>query len=247
MKLKKKHFKRLQEIAKETNENRVFGMTGIRLNRLIADIELVQKPKEEFAFTDIDQLREEFGNIKTVQEKPLSATGFVGNVEFTGNIFNDSIKQEFAKSYMRQGKAMVAASTDDSTEFKGGLREAVEVTHDQKPLIVEIEKDQLVELYDFAFEQAKITGSIEQLHDIDRRFYPHAEPKPTPSDISDFLDEALVLSNTDPKIGDVGYFWSETSEGYIQYGVLKEILNDGYKSKLDLCYDYFSKTPPELK
>lgn len=34
---------------------------------------------------------------------------------------------------------------------------------------VEVYKDLLVELYDFAYEQAVKTGEVEKLHDIDRR------------------------------------------------------------------------------
>lgn len=153
MKLKKKHFKRLQEIAKETNENGIFGMTGIRLNTLITDIELVQKPK-------------------TVQEKPLSWSSFGDrHVESAGNIFDQ-------------------------------------------------QKD------------------------------------PYPSYISDFLDEALVLSNKEPKIGDVGFFWTTGSD--TRYGKIKEISSSEFKGETytvyridqsDGCefYVHFSKTPPELK
>lgn len=107
MKLKKKHFKRLQEIAEKLNHE--LNYSGMSLSDLITDIESVQKPKTE-----------------TVQESPLNTTGFIGNIEFSGNIFNDAIRAEFSKSYMRQGESMVASSTDQSTEFKGGLRDAVE-------------------------------------------------------------------------------------------------------------------------
>jgi hypothetical protein len=65
-------------------------------------------------------------------ESPISTAGFVGNIEFTGNIFNDSVRHEFAKNYIRQGESMVAASSDKSTGFKGGLRSAVEALDNPK-------------------------------------------------------------------------------------------------------------------
>jgi hypothetical protein len=65
-------------------------------------------------------------------ESPISTAGFVGNIEFTGNIFNDSVRHEFAKNYIRQGESMVAASSDKSTGFKGGLRSAVEALDSPK-------------------------------------------------------------------------------------------------------------------
>jgi len=44
-----------------------------------------------------------------------------------------------------------------------------ETTDVQERMVVEIYKDLLVELYDFAYEQAVKTGEVEKLHDIDRR------------------------------------------------------------------------------
>lgn len=37
-------------------------------------------------------------------------------------------------------------------------------------LIVEVEKDLLVELYNFAYKQAVTTNTVDELKDIDRRF-----------------------------------------------------------------------------
>lgn len=42
-------------------------------------------------------------------------------------------------------------------------------TNIQQRMKVEIYKDLLVELYDFAYEQAVKTNTVEKLHDIDRR------------------------------------------------------------------------------
>lgn len=134
MKLKKRQFARLKDISEEINTSGMFGLGGVKLDKLIADIESVQKVKEEFSLIDIDQLQKDLKKekVKTIKEKPLSTTGFVGNVEFSGNIFNDSIRQEFSKSYIRQGESMVAASTDETTIFKGGLRDAVEALAEPK-------------------------------------------------------------------------------------------------------------------
>jgi hypothetical protein len=44
-----------------------------------------------------------------------------------------------------------------------------ETTNIQERMKVEIYKDLLVELYDFAYEQAVKTNTVEKLHDIDRR------------------------------------------------------------------------------
>ncbi|MDY0389196.1 MAG: hypothetical protein RBT65_19170 [Methanolobus sp.] len=45
----------------------------------------------------------------------------------------------------------------------------LETTNEYERLKVEIYKDLLVELYDFAYQQAKKTDSVDELLDIDRR------------------------------------------------------------------------------
>jgi hypothetical protein len=52
------------------------------------------------------------------------------------------------------------------TDFSSRCLEATNV---QERMKVEIYKDLLVELYDFAYEQAVKTNTVEKLHDIDRR------------------------------------------------------------------------------
>lgn len=47
MKIKKRQFARLKDIAEEVNTCGVFGLTGLKLGKLIADIESVQKRKVE--------------------------------------------------------------------------------------------------------------------------------------------------------------------------------------------------------
>ena len=190
MKLKKRQFARLKDIAEAVNH--VLPGTGIQLDKLITDIESVQKTKEEFAFTDIDQLQKEFGNIKTVQEKPLSFDDFVKET-----IFDNHRKSVY--DYIRKQGKPTTIGIDGVAEFKGGLRDVVELG-------------------------------------------------PTPKEISDFLDEALVLSNKEPKIGDVGFFWYDASD-FVFYGILSDIKEDKeikYMSNAG-TYMYFSKTPPELK
>jgi hypothetical protein len=102
MKIKKKHFKRLQEIAEKLNHE--LNYSGMSLSDLITDIESVQKQK-------------------TVQKIPSSSNFIYATV--AGNIF-DEHRKSVEDCIRKEGEAMVAASTDESTTFKGGLREAVE-------------------------------------------------------------------------------------------------------------------------
>lgn len=106
MKLKKRQFARLKDIAEAVNTNGVFGLTGIKLDKLIADIESVQK-------------------VKMVQEVPLNKTAAFLEV-------CAKYQEEFYANHLKQGEAMVAASTDETTTFKGGLRDAVEALSEPK-------------------------------------------------------------------------------------------------------------------
>jgi len=154
MKLKKKHFARLKEIA--------LGMGGPwrpDLDALITDIESVQKPK-------------------TVQEKPLNLSDFfkrMAHYDHRKSVFNNITKE---------GESMVAASTDDSTEFKGGLRDMLESLREA---------------------QDRHEKEIDAIHRE--------------------ADEAILsikkdAYNTEPKIGDVGYFWDRIGHG-VYYGILE--------------------------
>lgn len=44
-----------------------------------------------------------------------------------------------------------------------------ETTDKHEPIIIEMYKEHLVELYDFAYEQALKTGKIDELKEIDRK------------------------------------------------------------------------------
>lgn len=99
MKLKKKYFKRLKDIAVAVNQ--IVPGTGVRLDKLIAEIESVQK-------------------VKTIQERPLNKTA----------AFLEAChrhQQEYYANALKEGESMVASSTDEGTEFKGGLRDLVGV------------------------------------------------------------------------------------------------------------------------
>lgn len=219
MKLKKRQFARLKDIAEAVNH--VLPGTGIQLDKLIAEIESVQKVKEEFSLIDIDQLQKDLEKqkVKTIKEKPLSWTGVVNGIHTDfcakdtkenremleslvkkyGGTFSDAIidllhlqhLESVEANIRKEHESMFAASTDKSTTFNGGLRDAVE-----------------------------------------------------------------AVANTDPKIGDVGYFW--TTGGDTRYGKIKEISSSEFKGdtytvyridQSDGCefYVHFSKTPPELK
>lgn len=44
-----------------------------------------------------------------------------------------------------------------------------ETTDKKEPIIIEMYKEHLVELYDFAYEQALKTGKVDELKEIDRK------------------------------------------------------------------------------
>lgn len=50
-------------------------------------------------------------------------------------------------------------------------KNSIKVTNIQERMKVEIYKDLLVELYNFAYEQAVKTNTVEKLHEIEGRFY----------------------------------------------------------------------------
>jgi hypothetical protein len=97
MKLKKKHFKRLKEIAEKLNHE--LNYSGLLLSDLITDIGAVQKVKPPHEF-------------ETVHEKPI--TGTAAFLEACVKY-----QEEFYANYLKQGESMVAASTDESTTTKG--------------------------------------------------------------------------------------------------------------------------------
>ena len=73
MKLKKKHFKKLKEIAVAVNQ--IFPGTGVRLDKLIAEIESVQKVKNQCNyFNNLSKAIEnrEPIKIKTSSGRPLN-------------------------------------------------------------------------------------------------------------------------------------------------------------------------------
>lgn len=188
MKLKKKHFKRLKEIAVAVNQ--VFPGTGVRLDKLIAEIESVQKlPVEDLIYA--------------MHRKDVKA------------------------NILKEGEAMVAASTDEGTEFKGGLR---------------------AQMKQYETLPGEGLNPIHQALKIGLQIQKELIDKSKSNKISNLLDDALVLSNKDPKIGDVGYFWDNDING-VYYCILKEIKPNGdYVARTSLgTFNHFSKTPPELK
>jgi hypothetical protein len=115
MKLKKKHFKKLKEIKEEVWGKGYFGLLGERLNNLIIDIESVQKPKFKSDWLgDLDNhFVDKTSKVETIQEKPITGT----------TSFLDActkFQEDFYENLLNEGR------TDNSTEFKGGLRSIVE-------------------------------------------------------------------------------------------------------------------------
>ncbi len=114
MKLKKKHFKKLKEIAKAVNE--IVPGTGARLDKLIAEIESVQKEK-----------------IETIQEKPITGTAaFLDACIKHQKEVEDSIQKERDSIAAASGFVASVSNNDKSTTFDGGLRAAVETLADPK-------------------------------------------------------------------------------------------------------------------
>ena len=113
MKLKKRQFARLKDIAEEVNH--IIPGTGIKLDKLIADIESVQKVKTI--------------GIQTVQENPVPLNSIYAFA--AGDIF-DKHRKSVEDSIRKEHESMVAAITDESTTFNGGLRDAVEALSEPK-------------------------------------------------------------------------------------------------------------------
>jgi hypothetical protein len=109
MKLKKKHFKRLKEIAEKLNHE--LNYSGLLLSDLITDIESVQKDKTSM--------------VETIQEKPI--TGTAAFLEACAKH-----QKDFYENVLNEGRTQVAASIDNSTEFNGGLRGVVEALAEPK-------------------------------------------------------------------------------------------------------------------
>ena len=103
MKLKKRHFKRLKEIAL-----RLGGRYRKDLDQLIADIESVQR-------------------VKTIKEKPLSREMYERPTDFIERIY-DQHRQDMENDFIKQG----ASSSDPNIPFTRGLRDAVEALSDPK-------------------------------------------------------------------------------------------------------------------
>jgi len=223
MKLKKKHFARLKEIAEKLNHE--LNYSGLLLSDLITDIESVQKAK-------------------AVEEKPLNKTAAFLEV-------CAKHQEELYANHLKQGESMVAASTDTSSPFTRGLRDAVEATSEQK---VEIGSYLAYHKYDkwhkpvygmsFCGYPAPELSSITVI-DNDRSDY-------FPVILSDVIlyrrvdDTIKPEIATDPKIGDVGYFWMEDTR-FINFGKLIEFIPNGFKIENGTHFRNFSKTPPDLR
>ena len=151
MKLKKKHFKKLKEIAVAVNQ--IVPGTGILLDKLIAEIESVQKVKEEFALIDIDQLRKDV--VKQIVEKPLRTPNYP---------VPDSVHKEMMSDVRNQN-----------------------------------------------------------------------------------FREFMHAPDTDPKIGDVGYFSTGSPSNHITYSRIRNYTDNKYQDIHGDWYVGCSSTPPELK
>lgn len=243
MKLKKKHFKRLKDIAVAVNE--IVPGTGVRLDKLIAEIESVQKVKEEFSLIDIDQLRKD-----TVKEKVKIGPDSVANINNSRPSIQDKKKykeyimdrvysqhrKDVENNIQKEGEAMVAASTGEGT-YTEGLRKYLSDSTDWKPL--EFGGSDFTKTVDASILKEEPNNGILEIK--------------KGSEIEKFLDDALVLSNKDPKIGDVGYFWDDPCISAV-FGKLDLVLESyPVKYQVTLNGDFvrnfpnFSKTPPELK
>lgn len=140
MKLKKKHFKRLKDIAVVVNQ--IFPGTGAQLDKLIADIESVQKVKENFSLIDIDQLRKDTVNGK-VKNRPDSVANINNSrpsiqdkkkyKEYIMGRLRSQHRKDVENNIQKEGDSMVAASINEGT-YTEGLRKYLSDSTDWKPL-----------------------------------------------------------------------------------------------------------------
>lgn len=110
MKIKKKEVSRLHEI--------IYGPSFYDGNDEVCEIKLI--------LNKICERSQNKSETKTVQEEPVDLEKFfrrMASFDHRMGLFNNIIKQ---------GEAMVAASTDETTIFKGGLRDAVEALSEPK-------------------------------------------------------------------------------------------------------------------
>lgn len=233
MKLKRKHFARLKEIAEEINESGVFGLTAIKLNKLIADIESVQKPKtikeepiwdsieskigEGKEYKSIDDYIEKYFKSRSEKVQELMTRNVEPKEWFTnpnkdsGSPYIESLKEEARDMLFKEGKNAVENSLSDRRSTKG-------IRNKLRNLDPSLGR--------------KLNGVM----DVE-----------TGSDLEKFLDPLMA-----PQIGDIGYFWDEPCLSAV-YGKLDLIagLSPRYQVTLNgefvRAFTHFSKTPPELK
>lgn len=264
MKLKKRQFTKLQQIAFTVNQ--ILPGTGVALDKLIADIESVQKPKEEFGFIDADQLKKDFRS---------------------GSPFFESLKEEARDIFFKEGKNAVENSLSDRSTTKG-VRNLVEnlgtiaikgalkkqrtkldkamngnsgfatggvCTEEEQNNTLSPEEQRNSNLSDYLNRTGAWSAENTVTYNVtvpkNRKYKGTGEKLngvmdvETGSDLEKFLDPLMAH-----QIGDIGYFWDDTDMyKVIRYGVLKAIKKgdiEPYKVN-DVYYENFSKTPPELK
>lgn len=189
MKIKKKEVSRLHEI--------IYGPSFYDGNEEVSEIKLI--------LNKICERSQNKSETKTVQEEPVGLEKFfrrMASFDHRMGLFNNIIKQ---------GEPMVAASTDETIIFKGGLRDAVEAIKENED---------------------------RHKQDLDA--------------IRREADEALLnikksVYDTDPKIGDVGFFNLGIPNAPIVYGRIRNFTGNNYQDTHGNWYVGFSKTPPELK
>lgn len=70
---------------------------------------------------------------------------------------------------LNDGKIAVVQATEKLLNLFNVSNRFPETTDKHEPLIIEMYKEHLVELYDFAYEQALKTGKVDELKEIDHK------------------------------------------------------------------------------
>lgn len=230
MKLKKRQFARLKDISEEINTSGMFGLGGVKLDKLIADIESVQK-------------------VKTIKEKPLSKTAAFLEV-------CAKYQEEFYANHLKQGESMVAASTDETTIFKGGLRDAVNNNLRTENMAgssyVAFHKKEKKLMFVYSLKFSNYPPRLTEVGLLKADHGDYCDVSIEDVDLYRRVDDT-IKPEMDPetKIGDVGYFWDTIGHG-VHYGILESIEKLSHFPYFPVNhkgnqFKNFSKTPPELK
>jgi hypothetical protein len=148
-------------------------------------------------------------------------------LDFMEQLFNEH-RKDVENDFIKQG----ASSYDPNIPFTRGLRDALEAVAGQKT-------------------ERPLRFSHLGFKSYWNDFYSDLKEK-----VKELEKEPIGVSVTDPKIGDLGYFWDKDSDPHAIYGKISIILPGPvggmrygilfHREEL-VYYKNFSKTPPDLR